>query len=133
MDTSLNKLVEFYLNNTINLLISSHHHLLFFKNSCQTQLCTKFIHIHVDTPYLHDISHRHFTPTKWRSYRDHRSCDVTTSYVYRASVASSSKNYRGYDYIRKRTFCCVTAAVECEQRTEQSVSFERHSENYLSR
>jgi len=29
-------------------LISSSH-LLFFKNSCQTQLCTKFIHIHVDT------------------------------------------------------------------------------------
>ena len=28
-------------------LISSH--LLFFKNSCQTQLCTKFIHIHTRT------------------------------------------------------------------------------------
>jgi len=27
----------------------SSSHLVFFKNSCQTQLCTKFIHMHVDT------------------------------------------------------------------------------------
>jgi len=31
----------------IDVSLVSSSHLLFFKNSCQTQLCTKFIHIYV--------------------------------------------------------------------------------------
>ena len=31
---------------------------------------------------------RHFIPTKWRSYRDHRSCDVTSPYVWQRGTSS---------------------------------------------
>ena len=29
---------------------------------------------------------RHVIPTKWRSYRDHKYCDVTSTYVLRMTV-----------------------------------------------
>ena len=53
MDIFLNQLIQFYLNNTIDL-----RHL------------TQRIRLY------------HVIPTKWRSYRDHRLCDVTAPYEF---------------------------------------------------
>ena len=59
-----NQRYEFYPNNTINLRPLAPHHA-----SC------------------------YVIPTKWRSYRGHRFCDVTPPYVYKAPLSSTSINF----------------------------------------
>jgi len=63
-------------------LISAH--LLFFKNSCQTQLCTKFIHIIIDTI---------------KFYGDKLKITITVSavikrnYVFSSKIAASNEHF----------------------------------------
>jgi len=53
IDISLNKLIQFYSNNTLNVRLLT----------LQITLCL-------------------IIPTKWRSCREHRLCDVTSPYMY---------------------------------------------------
>jgi len=61
MDIFLNRVIQFYLNNTINL----------------RHLSQRIISLYIGLP------------TKWRSYRDHRLCDITSSYILGTGARAS--------------------------------------------
>jgi len=61
MDIFLNRVIQFYSNNTINL----------------RHLSQRIISLYIGLP------------TKWRSYRDHRLCDITSPYILGTGARAS--------------------------------------------